>query len=82
MLHEVVTLARNISSTLSGAQRALLINTHPTIAPTNAHKIWKFILNELELKTTNTRLFAAQEMIALCKGNAGHEDESYSVYGA
>ena len=75
-------LAGNISSTLSGTHHALLRDVDPKIAPIDAHRIWKFILNELESKTTNTRLFAAQEMIALRKGHTGHEDESYSAYGA
>ena len=30
----------------------------------------------------NSRLFAAQEMIALQKGDAGHENETYSAYRA
>ena len=75
-------LAGNISSMLSGAYRALLRDADPKIAPMDAHGIWKFILNELESKTTNTRLFATQEMLALQKGDIGHEDESYSAYGA
>ena len=59
-------LAGNISSTLNGAHRTLIRDASPKIAPTDAHGIWTFILNELESKTTNTRLFAAQEMIIAC----------------
>ena len=75
-------LAGNIGSTLNEVHRALLRNATPKIAPTDAHGIWVFIVNHLESKTTNSRLFAAQEMIALRKGDADHENEMYSAYGA
>ena len=75
-------LAGSIGSTLNEAHRALLRNATPKIAPTDAHSIWAFIVNHLESKTTNSRLFAAQEMIALRKGDADHENETYSAYGA
>ena len=75
-------LAGNIGSTLNEAIRALLRNANPKIDPIDAHSTWKFIVNHLESKSTNSRLFAAQEMIALRKGDTGHENETYSAYGA
>ena len=75
-------LAGNISSTLNEAHRALLRNATPKIAPTDAHGIWSFIVNHLESKKTKSRQFALQEMITLRKGDANHENETYSAYGA
>ena len=75
-------LAGNISSTLNEAHRALLRNATPKIAPTDAHGIWSFIVNHLESKKTKSRQFALQEMITLRKGDADHENETYSAYGA
>lgn len=75
-------LAGNIGSTLNESHRALLRNANPRIAPIDAHGTWKFIVNYLESKTTNSRLFATQEMIALHKGDADHENETYSAYSA
>ena len=75
-------LAGNISSTLNEGHHVLVRNATPKIAPDDARGIWDFIVNNVESKTTNSRLFAAQEMIALWKGDAGHENKTYSAYGA
>ena len=74
-------LAGTIGSTLNEGHDALIKNAMPKIAPNDAHGIWKFMVNELESKSTNACLYAAQEILALRKGNAGHENETYSAYG-
>ena len=75
-------LTGNISSTLNVAHRALIKNANPKIAPHDAYAIWTFIVNHLKSKTTNSHLFVTQEMITLHKGSVGHEEETYSAYGA
>ena len=75
-------LAGHIGNTLNDAHRALLKNATPSIAPNDAYGIWTALVNHFESKTTNTCYFAVQGMMALCKGDAGHENETYSAYGA
>ena len=74
-------LAGTIGSTLNEGHDALIKNATPEIAPNDAHGIWKFMVNELKSKSTNAHLYAAQEILALCKGDAGHKNETYSAYG-
>lgn len=75
-------LASHIGSTLNDAHRALLKNATPSIAPNDAYGIWMTMVNHLKSKTTDMRYFAVQGMMALRKGDARHENETYSAYGA
>ena len=74
-------LSGTIGSTLNEGHDALIKNATPEIAPNDAHGIWKFMVNKLKSKSTNACLYAAQEILALCKGDAGHKNETYSAYG-
>ncbi|KAG8872343.1 hypothetical protein FRB98_009677 [Tulasnella sp. 332] len=73
-------LAANICSTLSEGHHAIIEVSSTIIQPYDVKAIYDKLLSELKAKTINSRMFATQKMLALRRGDTGHENETYSDF--
>ena len=67
-----------IRSTLDHSQTTTIIGNVDIL---DAPAIWKQLLAAYEPKDSGGRISVLQELITLRKGDAEHENESYSDYG-
>ncbi|KAF8575308.1 hypothetical protein K439DRAFT_1623687, partial [Ramaria rubella] len=58
-------IAGYIHDTLDTGQGTIIVN----LAPNDALGIWKALLARFESKDTNSRMFATQQLLSLCKGD-------------
>ena len=70
-------IAGYICDTLDAGQLTVI----SALAVNDGHSIWTALLAHFKSKDTNSRLFATQQHLSLCKGDAGHESENFSDYG-
>lgn len=70
--------ASYIRGTLDHLQKTVVAH----LAINDLPGIWDALLAKHETKDTNSRLLAVQQLLNLRKGDAGHESENYSTFGA